>query len=278
MSSFTQDARILYKKNLEVEKKQLQEIGLRIKTVRGKQSQDVFAERLGISRGALSSYERGLNEPSSGTLAKICFNNNINISWLMFGTGPIHASLPVQNLGKQQYSEREGQDIPMLSEEPVHYTEYNKLSNNSYLGPIEKGPSLFLVPLVEAHLSAGGGSFEVSDQIERHYAFHYDFLRRKGNPEKMVLMRVTGDSMSPDIKDGDLVLIDQDQRQLRAGKVYAVGVEDMVYLKTVNAQPKQIILSSNNPLYSPIVLETGEHFENLVRIIGRAIWIGREIN
>lgn len=56
---------------------------------------------------------------------------------------------------------------------------------------------LVMVPMVEARLSAGTGSFETSGDVVRHYAFREDFLRRKGSPSHMALLRVSGDSMEP---------------------------------------------------------------------------------
>ncbi len=144
---------------------------------------------------------------------------------------------------------------------------------------IEDGSAnnLVLVPMVEARLSAGGGSFETGMEHVRHYAFRFDFLRRKGTPSSMVLLRVAGDSMQPSILHNDVVLIDQSQTTPKPGHMYAVSVEDMVYLKTVNAMPGKIILSSINPLYGPIEVDSCEHTQDLVRIIGRAVWMGREL-
>ncbi|SDF41231.1 XRE family transcriptional regulator [Desulfovibrio legallii] len=137
---------------------------------------------------------------------------------------------------------------------------------------------LIMVPMVEARLSAGTGSFETGGEVLRHYAFRWDFLRRKGNPSRMVLLRVSGDSMQPRILHNDVVLIDQSQSDPVPGRIYAVGVEDMVYLKIVNAEPGRLILSSANPSYAPIEAATGEQLADLVRIIGRAVWVGRELD
>lgn len=136
---------------------------------------------------------------------------------------------------------------------------------------------LVMVPLVEARLSAGGGSLETGGEVLRHYAFRHDFLRRKGNPAHMVLLRVSGDSMQPDIRHNDVVLIDQGQREPRPGRIYAVSVEDMIYLKIVNAMPGKLILSSANPAYAPIEADTRDQLGDLVHIIGRAVWVGREL-
>jgi phage repressor protein C with HTH and peptisase S24 domain len=138
------------------------------------------------------------------------------------------------------------------------------------------GNELVMISMVDAKLSAGTGSFETSGDLEHQYAFRYDFLRHKGNVSQMVLMRVAGDSMEPTIYDKDVVLIDQSQTSTIPGKIYAVGVEDMVYIKRVNAVPGKVILGSDNPTYEPIVIATTEQLVSNVRIIGRAVWSCRE--
>ncbi len=137
---------------------------------------------------------------------------------------------------------------------------------------------LMMVPMAEARLSAGTGSFEAGGEVLRHYAFRWDFLRRKGNPAQMVLLRVSGDSMQPRIVNNDVVLIDQSQREPVPGRIYAVGVEDMVYLKVLDAMPGKLILTSINPDFAPIEADTSEQLGGLVRIIGRAVWVGRELD
>ncbi len=140
-----------------------------------------------------------------------------------------------------------------------------------------KQDDMVLVPMVRARLSAGGGSFETHDTVIRHYAFRWDFLHRKGSPATMVLLRVTGDSMQPQILNNDVVLIDQSQINPMPGHIYAVSFEDMVYLKVVDAMPGKLILSSINPDYAPIHIGLAESTQEFVRIIGRAVWVGREL-
>lgn len=142
----------------------------------------------------------------------------------------------------------------------------------------EQWAGLVMVPMVEARLSAGTGSFETSADVVRHYAFREDFLRRKGSPSHMALLRVSGDSMEPRICHNDVVLVDQSQKDPVPGRIYAVSVEDLVYLKVVNAMPGRLILSSYNPAYPPIEACTTDQLADLVRIVGRAVWVGRELD
>ncbi len=136
------------------------------------------------------------------------------------------------------------------------------------------GPEFLKVPKVKARLCAGGGSFEVNGRIEDYYAFKRRWLDRKGTPDAMVLMDVFGNSMEPEIKEGDTVLVDQTQNDVLAGGVYAVGVEDTVMVKRIEKRPNTLVLFSDNTDYSPIMLQ-GDELDT-VRIIGKVVWICRE--
>ena len=131
------------------------------------------------------------------------------------------------------------------------------------------------VPKVRARLSAGGGSFETEGEVAGYYPFRQDWLRRKGTPSSMVLMDVVGNSMEPEIRHGDMVLIDQGQTAVLAHGVYAVGLEDTVLVKRLEKRTGAVVLLSDNRDYAPIVL-SGDELEAL-RVIGRVLWVGREL-
>ena len=136
----------------------------------------------------------------------------------------------------------------------------------------------FQVPLVAARLSAGTGSFETEGNEIGRFAFRYQWLRRKGVPEKMVLMRVRGDSMEPKISHNDLVLIDQSKTSIIPLDIYAVGFDDAIYIKQLRPQPgKKLQLHSFNPEYPPINIDLGEESPDYCRIIGKAIWYCHEL-
>lgn len=132
------------------------------------------------------------------------------------------------------------------------------------------------IPKVEARLSAGGGSFETAGQVEGYYSFRKEWINRKGSPKNMVLMQVVGNSMEPEIHEGDMVLIDQSKVDVYAGGIYAVGVEDTVMVKRIEKLPGQLVLISDNQDYSPIHL-SGDELLN-VRVIGKVLWTSREYN
>jgi phage repressor protein C with HTH and peptisase S24 domain len=139
----------------------------------------------------------------------------------------------------------------------------------------EGGGEFVRIPKVMARLSAGGGSFEHGAEVEEFYSFRRDWLQRKGDPKHMSLMEVVGNSMEPEIREGDCVLVNESVRDILAGAVYAVGVEDTVMVKRVERHPGKLVLISDNTDYSPIYLQ-GDEMDS-VRIIGKVIWVCREL-
>lgn len=215
--------------------------GERLKKVRGNLSQAEFSKRIGIPQVTLGNYERDRNEPKFKTLEKICSLFEINSDWLLFGVGPM-----------------------------THEEGFSGLIAN------DCNVDLIMVPMVEARLSAGNGSLQVDGDIERSYAFRSDFLHRKGNPANMVMMRVEGDSMQPEIMNNDVVLLDQSKKEIRTGRVFAVGFEDAIYLKRIDMLPGKFVLKSVNPDYPPVELDIRGQNGDAFRVIGQVIWCGRE--
>jgi len=132
------------------------------------------------------------------------------------------------------------------------------------------------IPKVQARLCAGGGSFEVVEGVEGYYSFRQAWLAGKGSADKMVLLDVFGNSMEPELKDGDTVLIDQARTDIIAGAVYAVGIDDTIMVKRIEKHPNSLVLLSDNTRYAPISLEREEM--GGVRILGKVIWACRELH
>lgn len=214
-------------------------------------SQTELAGLLGVHRSAVTQAKRKDAVPKAWVLA-VSRRTGADPDWLEFGRqrrGTVGLAGAGQGVG--------GRGTP--------------------LSDADRGESgLFAaVPKVRARLSAGGGSFEAGGEVEQFYPFRQDWLRAKGRPSGMVLMDVVGNSMEPEIRHGDMVLIDQGQTAVVAHGVYAVGLEDTVLVKRVEKRPGQLVLLSDNRDYAPIVL-AGDELDAL-RVIGRVLWVGREL-
>ena len=130
------------------------------------------------------------------------------------------------------------------------------------------------IPKVAARLSAGTGSFDSEETVKEYLSFQTKWLAGKGSVNHMVAMEVFGQSMEPMIKEGDTVLIDQSQKNILAGAIYALGVEDTILIKRLEKHPNKLVLCSDNKDYESIYLESEE--ADTLRIIGKVIWSCRE--
>ena len=131
------------------------------------------------------------------------------------------------------------------------------------------------MPKVRATLCAGGGSFECEAVPVSEHAFPRSWLARMGNPASMVFMDVVGDSMAPDIQDGDMVLVDQSVTRIDPRAVLAVGIEEAIYIKRVEPRGNGFIIRSDNPEYSPMEIY-GDELATF-RVIGKVVWLCRDV-
>ena len=146
---------------------------------------------------------------------------------------------------------------------------------NSGQGPVYKSgrEDTFFVPKVSARACAGSGSLEVEDNIVDEVPFSSQWISRIGSPGRMVVMEVTGDSMSPELEQEDLILVDQSQKRLASHQIYVVGLEESLQVKRVQASPGLVILFSSNQKYLPVTLQGDE--TDTLRVIGRVLWSSR---
>jgi phage repressor protein C with HTH and peptisase S24 domain len=225
----------------------MEQIGLRIKQLRDSlnASQDLFAERIGKHKQTLSKYERGTLTPPNKILERICAEFSVRMEWLLLGSGNMYKT-----------------------EQPAHMV----MSDNA-APPYEAG-DFVNIPLNSGRISAGGGLIAESF-IDMRVAFRRDWLLRKGDPEKMSIIRVQGDSMVPTLQGGDIVLVDHGRNYVDPqGGIYAIASGDHIMIKRLQLiHPSGMLrIISDNEKYEPIETDPGK-----VIINGRVIWFGREL-
>lgn len=131
------------------------------------------------------------------------------------------------------------------------------------------------VPLVEARLSEQGAfEYKHGQHGQGPYAFSTAWLQDKGDVQSMVLLRVYGDGMEPFLHNGDHVLIDQAQKEIITGRVYALGIEGSILIRRIERHPDMLMLMSPNPNYPPLNLQRNNE---TILILGAIVWVGREV-
>lgn len=153
------------------------------------------------------------------------------------------------------------QRIPVLrASDPL--PAYGELGDPGYTG----------VPFLEAVADAEGEGQRMSRKARSHLALRTDWMRTKGQPSRMALVRADGDSMHPTIQDGSIVLCDESRTELADGRIFLVEHGGSVLIKRLKAGPDGPVMISDNGCVEQPVRE-GEHF----RIRARCVWTARDL-
>lgn len=247
-----------------MKKSDKKDIGDRIKLVRGTESREVVAQLIDSHRNSMARYEAGLAYPSMDFMDAFCEHYNLNPTWFLTGEPPMYMN------HKDENTLVESTAAPESS--PSIYMDHN----GDVVIPRWQSPDpeqFDYIPMAEAQLSAGGGSFVISQDIGDYYAFRKSWLSRVASSTKnLVLMRVAGSSMAPTIENDDTVMIDIGKRSIKEGMVYAIRVEDTVMIKrlSLRLEGKVLVISDNRTEFEPF-----EADRKSLHIIGQIIFFCR---
>lgn len=112
----------------------------------------------------------------------------------------------------------------------------------------------------------------IESMVDNTFAFRGSWISRIGQEQNLLLMDVAGNSMAPLLSDGDVVMIDISQTSLIPDKIYAVRIEDLIYLRFIDRLPGKIVLKCYNKNYESMPLDTAEINDANFKILGRVVW------
>lgn len=134
------------------------------------------------------------------------------------------------------------------------------------------------IPFYDAHGSCGDG-YHNGDHvvIKSELAFKRTWLKSENLQEKdLAIITAKGDSMSPTISDGAILLINSNYKKLESGRVYAIVINDEVRIKrlfiSVGGDCRIASDNQNKTLY-PDETISADALANL-HIVGRVVWMG----
>lgn len=122
--------------------------------------------------------------------------------------------------------------------------------------------------------SAGGGLIAESEEtLPLIFRTHFITNTLSANASKLFAIKSTGDSMEPDINDGDLLIVDESKKSFRADKPYVISIEGQVRVKILNRIGEgRVRLISKNKEYPPEEIPLSEcHVHGEVRYIQRTL-------
>jgi len=245
--------------------------GMSIQKVKYSKKNAHHAQRMKLVREAFAR-ERGLDKLSQANFARIVGINPSRISHIEAGNTRIGielAGLIEEKTGFRQAWLLTGERPEKVSDAGRYDEGVRGPRKDRESGFTEQsGHHFSFVKKVKPHLNGGSGELTSDEEAEGIYAFRTDWLKSRWPAASMRLAQVSGDSMYPTLKDGDLVLFDVTERYPIDGKIMVVGIDDLVYIKRLRRTHQGMFLvSDNSAVYEPWRIDPEE-----TKFLGLVLW------
>ena len=175
-----------------------------------------------VNEGAISQYRAGKYKASQRSLDKLARALNVSIPWLM------------------------GADVPMTDEPTAPTLSSPTITEDTVTFPI--------VTSVAAHYDSVSTDESATGE---HIEVPAVYLKGR-KPEEFCAMRVRGDSMYPDFRDGDIVLVLKQNTMNHSGEIGVISYgDDEMTIKRINYVDGEdwLKLVPLNPAYPPRRIE-----------------------
>lgn len=184
----------------------------------------------------------------------------------------------ISNMGRDRYGFPSVEKLSQLAK---------VLDLEFYFGPKREADSELIttigseqftpVKVYTAEASAGPGMLNPEEDRIGTLAFKRAWLQQIGlNPKHASILRVKGDSMEPTVKDGSIVLVDEQKKRPVGNHIYAFIEEDELRIKRLDVidggKSKVLTITSDNPDYPSEVRINSDI--NKLRVLGQVVWTG----
>jgi len=196
-------------------------IGERLRTARETKEMDqgTLAEKAGVVTRTLQRWEKGEQVPDGVALTRLARATGVQASWLLTGDGEMYPAPPprpenVYTLPGSNRRRVKTMDVPLISAVPAG-----------------KVATLFHPDYVDDYVTV--------DDVKDPQAF---------------ALKVKGNSMSPRIEDGDVVIVSP-QQEARSGDICVARVNGEDTLKKVKFEGNYVHLIPLNPEFDPVTVK-----------------------
>lgn len=188
----------------------------------------VLADKSGLSRRTIGSYMAGDTDPKRADLVALANAAGVGVEWLAVGTGAVANSA----------EQREVRYEVTAAENCVYFPLGD---NRSMISPPIPAPK-------------GGDNVDVLAISGR-----WILSELHSKPTDLVVAHVPGDSMSPFLRPGDVVLLDSSDVTVTREGVYFIRMDGTVVVKQLQRLPGGVVkVSSRNPEYEAFTVKMDE--------------------
>lgn len=155
-----------------------------------------------------------------------------------------------------------------LSKKTISLFEKDKELRSAGESATDWGDVVMVPFYIGCFASAGLGSTNYEPMTRQHIPFSKQELQSMFNIQgflKLGIIPVIGDSMHPTIKEGEMIVF-QDDGSIIEGAIYVVEYQNETFVKRLKKRP--LCLISDNKEYPPIEIGSAEEIKIVGRVVG----------
>jgi phage repressor protein C with HTH and peptisase S24 domain len=236
---------------IEVEPESSFAVGRRLAEARGRKTQEELAQELGVHKNTLARYERGDRIPDTDFVLAFCTKLRISPNWLLLGAEP--------------------KLLPDVIEQPMPPYAKHDLAKAT---PEDILSRFVLIPVYDVRAAAGyGGLVEDKEPID-WWAYSREWLDREVRVpyHRLAIIYIAGNSMEPDLHDGDPAMVDRGDTEVLREGVYVFSLDGHVFVKQISLDGARLVIESRNKDGHPTLelsrLREDISFRVAARVIG----------
>ena len=130
----------------------------------------------------------------------------------------------------------------------------------------------------DVHASMGYGITVYNENQTGTYKVGRKLVRDIGASENhLEMIFAEGDSMLPDIRSGDALIVDHSKKEVYDGKIYCVRIEGKAYAKRLQKIPPSTVkvISDNTKKYDAFYIDFSNKIDFDFEVLGQVCWSGR---
>ena len=232
-----------------------------------------LADLSGKSKGYISLLEKGINpqtrkpiEPSLEAIQSIAKALNVDLEDLISDTEDV-IRLPklnnliikkITNITKQLNIENQNKTY-QYAKNLLHFQNRTVQEVS-----IKYKPKELTEILVTEKVAAGVGYSYGNNEVTSFYTDREDLMQYD------MATRVFGDSMEPELSDGDIILLKQGYDNVN-GDIYVIDYDGKSYVKKLYNDGNRFVLKSINKKYSDIIIYTSDIQDTYFNIVGKVV-------
>lgn len=133
------------------------------------------------------------------------------------------------------------------------------------------------VPEFDVHVSAGNGFFNDVESVVamRPFDAAYITLELGIHHDETALLKVVGQSMEPDLRSRDTVLVDLQDRDVITDGIHILRLDGALLIKKVQRLPGRVLrVSSSNLAFEAFDIKGADEDDRDFEVLGRVRWAG----